>query len=264
MLDRLRKLVVVLAAVASVVGLLRPELYRDPEIIRAAWRPNDAVTAMIAVPLFAWSSMRARQGSIRARLVELGVLHYFAYDFAFYLFGAALNVLFPVYAVLIACSSWAIVLSTRELNLAEVPRFRARGVAAWLLIVAIGLSTTWLAQWIVALTRTTEPSRVDLTPEFVRFAAGIDLTLMVSFLLAGALLLFRRNAWGLVIGAAIGVSGALYNLVLAGSALAQMERGGSGEWPMLALWSALGIGCAFAAYRVLRRPAICFAEFARR
>jgi hypothetical protein len=117
MLVHMRKLVAILAMLASVIGLFRPDVYRDAEIIRAAWRPNDAVTPLVAVPLFWWSSQRARDGSVRAKLVELRVLHYFLYDFAFYLFGATLNVLFPLYAATVALAFWAIVLAIRELDL---------------------------------------------------------------------------------------------------------------------------------------------------
>jgi hypothetical protein len=262
MLAHLRKLVPTLAALASVVGLLRSEVYRDVDVIRAGWRANDGITLLVAVPLFLWASHRARNGSVRGRLVEIGVLHFLAYDFAFYLFGAALNVLFPVYVALVAGSFWTIVLALRELDLRDVPRSRASGVVAWMLFVALGLTTTWTAQWLVALLRTTEPGRFDLTPEFVRVVAAVDLTMLVSFLVPGALLLRKGSPWGVVIAAAVCVSGALYNLVLAGGTLVQIQMGLSGGWPMLALWCALGVGCAIAAGRLLRRPVVCFAESA--
>lgn len=260
MLRRLRDIVAILAALASIVGLSRPEVYRDPELISAAWRPNDAVTLLVAVPLLLWASGRARNGSVRGRLVELGALHYLLYDYAFYLFGAELNVLFLVYAAIVTCSGWAIVLALREIDLGTVPRHRARGVAAWLLFVAAGLTATWIAQWTVAMTRTTAPGRFDVTPEFIRVVAAVDLTMMVGLLVPAAMLLRRRKVWGTVLGTMLGVSGALYNLVLAGGTIVQIRHGLAGARPMLALWIGLATGSAIATYRLLRRPAVCFAE----
>lgn len=260
MLVRLRSVVALLAALASIVGLLRPEIYRDPEVIAKAWQPNDAVTLLVAVPLLLWSSDRARNGSARGRLVELGALHYMLYDYAFYVFGAELNVLFLVYAAIVMTAGWSIVLALREIDLGTVPRHRARGVAAWMLFVAAGLTATWIAQWMVAMTRTTAPGRFDATPEFIRVVAAVDLTLMVALLVPAAMLLRRRKVWGTVLGAMLGVSGALYNLVLAGGTLVQIRMGLAGARPMLALWIALAAGSAIAAYRLLRRPVVCFEE----
>jgi hypothetical protein len=55
--------------------------------------------------------------------------------------------------------------------------------------------------------------------------AGIDLTLMVSVLVPGAVWLWRRRPWGLVVATAVTVSGALYNVVLAAGTLVQIRAG---------------------------------------
>lgn len=50
----------------------------------------------------------ARRGSGRAQLVWLGMLAYTLYNYAFYLFGAAFNSLFLVYAALFTLSVFAL------------------------------------------------------------------------------------------------------------------------------------------------------------
>ncbi len=241
--------VAVLAAGASLIGLLAPDVYRDQEPIRSGWIASDAVTLFLVVPimLVAWH----RASDAAARLVLLGTLHYTLYGYAFYLFGATLNALLPLYAAIVACSigALAITLSTSDAPALEP---RARGVAAWMSFVATGLTITWIAQWLVALLRTAAPTRFDLTPEFVRTTAALDLTLMVAWLAVGAVLLWRRRVLGLVLGVALMVSGALYNVVLAAGTIVQARMGMTLALPMLGLWVALAIGCAIAAARLLR------------
>jgi len=87
--------VVVLAQ--SSLGLLLPHQYRDAEWINAGWTGNDWTTLVLAVPLLSIAPRLARRGSVAVLLVWLGVLGYAAYNGAFYLFGAALNVFFPLY-----------------------------------------------------------------------------------------------------------------------------------------------------------------------
>jgi hypothetical protein len=78
-----------------------PAQYRDVEWIRATWYGNDWVTLAVAVPLMLIGRVRARAGSARGLLLWLGVMGYAAYNYAFYLFGAALNVFFPLYVALL-------------------------------------------------------------------------------------------------------------------------------------------------------------------
>jgi hypothetical protein len=248
-----------LAASAALTGLLIPDLYRDTGLILEGWRPNDAVTALLVFPIFLLARRGALQGSLHARLVWLGTLHYLAYNDCFYLFGAALNPLLLVYAAVLGLSLWSIALAASETDAPAVaaalaPRAPVRRLATWMLFVALGLGVTWTAQWLVALLRTTPPGRFDTTPEFVRLVAALDLTLMVGLFAPAAVLLLRRRPWGFVLAAALNVSAALYNLVLTGGTLAQIRAGLPGAWPLLALWIFLGGGSALAALALLRAP----------
>jgi hypothetical protein len=253
----LSRIVALLVAVACVAGLAAPRLYRDAPLIRDGWIANDAVTLFLALPVLVVASRRAAAGSLRAYLVWIGALHYVLYDYCFYVFGASLNALLLVYVAIVALASWSLVLGIAELDpravaatLRDPP---ARRVAAWMLFMAVGLGGTWIAQWLVALLRTEPAQRFDLTPEFVRVVAGIDLTLMVSVLVPGAAWLWRRRPWGLVVAGALTVSGALYNVVLAAGTLVQIRAGLAGAWWLLALWSVLCAGCVVSAAALLRR-----------
>ena len=98
---RLPVVLAVLMAAQAAAGLAVPGLYRDTGWIRAAWVGNDAVTLLVAVPLLVTAVVGARRGSGRAALAQVGLLGYAAYNYAFYLFGATLNAMFPLYAALV-------------------------------------------------------------------------------------------------------------------------------------------------------------------
>src|SRR5687767_1322755 len=80
-----------LMLVQSILGLLFQEQYRDAEWIKATWFGNDWVTLILAVPLLIVAIIMANGGSRRGQLVWLGMLGYAFYNYAYYLFGAALN-----------------------------------------------------------------------------------------------------------------------------------------------------------------------------
>ena len=84
----------------------RGRLVRSYVVTDGRARPTrntlDLVTLLVAVPALILSGRKARSGSVRAHLVWLGVVAYAGYNYAFYLFGAALNALFLVYAAILA------------------------------------------------------------------------------------------------------------------------------------------------------------------
>jgi len=65
--------------------------------VLATWFGNDWVTPAIALPLLTTGLLLDRRGSICGRLLWLGALGYAVYNYAFFLFGAALNSFFPLY-----------------------------------------------------------------------------------------------------------------------------------------------------------------------
>jgi len=96
--------VAVLMGSQSVLGLSLPGEYRDVEWIRATWFGNDWVTLILSLPLLGISLVLARRGAVRGQVLGLGMLGYSTYNYGFYLFVAALNAFFPLYAILLVLS----------------------------------------------------------------------------------------------------------------------------------------------------------------
>lgn len=206
----------VLMASQAVLGLMVRRAYRDNERIVALWLGNDAITLAVAIPLLVVAVWLGRRGSSRGVLLWLGILGYAIYNYAFYLFGAALNAFFPLYVVLLVLPVVLLVgaLSTTEVRglgarvAAQGPR---RLVGGYLIAVATMLGVVWLVMW-GAYVFAGRPTPVG--PEEFRLVAALDLTLMVPALTIGGALLWRGHPWGPVIGSIAAVQGALYLLVL--------------------------------------------------
>ena len=109
-----------LMAVQSLLGLVLPGQYRDVEWIRTTWFGNDWVTLVVAVPLLVIALRLASRGSLRGQLLWLGMLGYGAYNYAFYLFGAALNVFFPLYAMLLVLSVAGLILALSRIDVSTL------------------------------------------------------------------------------------------------------------------------------------------------
>ena len=239
----------VLMALQSVLGLQRPEAYRDVEWIKATWYGNDWITLIGAVPLLAIGVLHARRGSVRGWLVVLGISAYAIYNYAFYLFGAALNVFFPLY---VGCLLLGVVTLGSAVSRCDLARLASlfadwtpvRLIGGYLVSVATGLAALWLGMW-GAFAFAGRPTPVE--PEAFKVVAALDLCLMVPALACGGVLLWRRRPMGYLVATVAAIQGALYLLVLSVNAAIAISRGlaaAPGELPM---WAPLALFTTIAA-----------------
>lgn len=248
--DGASRTLLVLMVAQSSLGLLRPGLYRDAGWTRATWFGNDLVTLVVAAPLLALALRAERAGSVRARHLRYGILGYAAYNYAFYLLGATLNVCFPLYVagVLLAAVALHAALHAPEAARPALPwRAVRRGVGGFLVGVAIGLAAVWLAMWAAhVLGGRATPGG----PEVFRLVAALDLTLMVPALALGGACLWRGTPRSAAIAATASVQGALYLLVLSLNALLLARQGLASEGELLT-WAPLALCTATAAATLL-------------
>jgi len=227
--------VVVLAQ--SSLGLLLPHQYRDAEWIKAGWTGNDWTTLVLAVPLLSIAPRLARRGSVAGLLVWLGVLGYAAYNGAFYLFGAALNVFFPLYVAAFLLAMTTLILILARVDGASVagafrPTTPVRMIGGYFSFVGSGLASVWIALWAgyVFAGRST-----PIEPEAFKLVAALDLLFMTAALVSGGILLWRQDSWGYVIAPIAGIQSSLYLLVLSVNSIVAIGRGlvtAPGEFPM--------------------------------
>lgn len=95
--------------------------YRDIDWVALGWLGNDSVTLVLVCPLLAVALSRGRRNRPRWQVVRLGVLGYAVYNYAFYMLGASLNAMFPLYVALFVAAVIALV--------SELPAARIRILA---------------------------------------------------------------------------------------------------------------------------------------
>jgi hypothetical protein len=251
--DRMAALLAALMLGQSLLGLLLSNHYRDVEWIKATWYGNDWITLVAAVPLLSIGLLRAARESVRGRLLVLGMVGYAVYNYAFYLFGAALNVFFPLYVVSLLLGTLTLGFSLSRLDVTAVANAvrhdaPVRLVGGYLVFVAMGLAAVWFGMW-GAYAFAGRPTPIE--PEAFKIVAALDLSLMVPALAVGGVMLWRRTSWGYVIATIAAIQGALYLLVLSVNSAIAIERGlvsGPGELP---IWGPLAIFTATAAILLL-------------
>ena len=239
---RLSTALAVLMAIQAVTGLSLQRYYKDAGWIRATWFANDWVTAVVAVPLLSIGLVRAARGSVRGELLSFGLSAYAAYNYSFYLFGAALNPFFLIYVVAFVLAVGALVLGLSQIDVVRVAgNVRAtvpvRIVAGSLVLIGMGLACVWIGMWAAYVFA----GRPTVEPNAFRLVAALDLTLLVPVLTVGGGLLWRRKPWGYVLAAIASIQGALYLLVLSVNSAVAIHRGITPAPGELPLWGALAV-----------------------
>jgi len=251
---RIALLLLALMLAQSLLGLSLPDQYRDAAWVRATWYGNDWVTLLGAVPLL-WVGIRtAASGSVRGLLLMLGMAGYAFYNYAFYLFGAALNVFFPLYVLsfLVGIATLGLLVSQLDVNTfarsfrAETP---VRLIGGYLVFVAVGLAVVWLGMW-GAFAFAGRPTPVE--PDAFKVVAALDLSLMVPALAVGGGLLWKRRPWGYLIATIAAIQGALYLLLLSVNSAIAISRGLAAAPGELPIWGPLAVFTTLAAVVLVR------------
>jgi hypothetical protein len=227
----------------SLMGLSLSGHYRDVDWIKATWFGNDWVTLVVAVPLLLTAIFWSGLGSTRAVLLWLGILGYAAYNYAFYLFGAVLNVFFVLYVLNLLLAVIAMVVALSTIDVAGLAssfgtRTPVRTIAGCLVSVGIGLAFVWIGMWAAYVFAGQRP---PVEPEVFKLVAALDLSLMVPALTFGGVLLWRRTPWGYIIASIAIIQASLYLLVLSVNSLVAIRRGFAHAPGELPIWGPLTI-----------------------
>ncbi len=229
-------------AAQALLGRLLEGQYRDVAWIRVTWFGNDLVTLFLAVPLLVTALVLVRRGSARALVLWLGLLGYGAYNYAYYMLGAAINTFFPLYVVLLVLSVVTLILLVSRIDAAHDVALGAqtpvRAIGAYFVFVAAGLSVVWFGMW-AAYVFGGRPTPVE--PEAFKLVAALDTSIMVSVMAFGGVLLWRRHAWGGVVAGIAGIQGSLYLIVLSVSASVAINRGLAAAPGELPVWGVLAV-----------------------
>ncbi|TVR58839.1 MAG: hypothetical protein EA426_09070 [Spirochaetaceae bacterium] len=175
-------------------------------------------------------------------------MQYAFYNYAFYLFGAALNVFFLVYVALFVLSGITFVSGLFGLDVSAVgesvsPKAPLRFVAAYMFVWAAVLGVAWVAQSLVFAFTGAVP---EIGEEPFRLIAALDLVLVVTPVAFGAVCLWKRSGWGVIIAIVMNVKGAIY----AGMLLtAGLVWGGD---DLIGLWAFFMVGSLLSLFLLMK------------
>ncbi|MFZ5807706.1 MAG: hypothetical protein ACOY16_00340 [Chloroflexota bacterium] len=243
--------------VASGWGVFGSYVYRDNLLVRSGWYGNDLVTLLLAVPLLAIAYILARKQSPRGTVLWLGMLAYTFYNYAFYLFGAAFNQLYLVYALILILSTLGLIqgLASSDIKvvlcLVVVGRVH-RAVGIFIIVVSLILGSFWIATSANYVLTGQLPAMVIAVEHPTNVTAALDLWLVVSFGLLAGMWLWWRRAWGYVISAIWTVKGAVYMTALSAAAIATYASGATEDLSQLGLWVPIGAGSVIGRLLLLR------------
>jgi hypothetical protein len=221
-------LVVALMAVASVAGLFLGGLYPDGAWAREAFRGGDLVTLVLAVPLLLGALIFSARGSRRAQVVWVAVLGYSIYNYGYYVFGAEFNDVFLLHIAIMLMSIFALALLAPRVDVAGIAaRIRGGAAARWVgaFLVLVGLGQGGLWAFLVVRFALTGELLADIPVDGQHLVFALDLGLLVPTRVVAGILLFRRTAVGLLVGAAASLFGLVYQVNLQTAAVFQDADG---------------------------------------
>jgi hypothetical protein len=152
-----------------------------------------------ALPLFAAAIVLSQRNVLRGRLGLCGMLFYFVYKYLMYAVMVAFNPLFLVYVAIFALSALAFFLNLGGIEVTRLPahiaaRFPRRLFIGFTLVMSAALVLLWLGRIIPYTLAGRFPDEFGGLTTLVTQA--FDLGMVVPLLLATAILLWRRSAWG--------------------------------------------------------------------
>jgi hypothetical protein len=210
-----------LMLVASAVGVFVEGLYTDQAWGREAFRGGDVITLVVAVPTLIAALALSARGSLRAQVVWIGMLAYTAYNYAYAVFGTRFNDVFLVHIAILSLSLFALACSVPNLDreaIADALRSerRAKLVGAFLVIVGVLQGALW--GFLIVRNAITGEVLHDIPVAGQHLVFALDLGFLMPLLIVAGVLLYRQRPIGYVLGAAMAVMGAIYqvNLMIAG------------------------------------------------
>ena len=203
-----RRLSVALATVSALTGVASFTFWqvfsRDVPAGVGNLRGTALALVAIGLPILMVAMDEAERGSMRARLVWLACLAYFAYNAMMFCFASHFNAFFLLYTTMLALSFWAIVALVPTIDLAALSRaataMPVRSISVYLVACLALFAGLWLAAVIPATITNSMPQAIldaGLTQNTVWV---LDFAFTFPLMLVGARWLWQRKAWGYVVG----------------------------------------------------------------
>ena len=260
--SRFTWMVCVFTTLISFMGIFMNDFYRDNDLIKSVWRGNDVITLFIALPLLLFSMRQVLKNPskhIKLLFVWMGCLWYMIYNYVFYVYGAAFNIFFLGYILIIVASTLGLLHGLLAIK-KEIPHIISennlqrsyKGTSIFLLFFGTFIGGMWIALSASFLFTGVVPTAITQTdhPTGVVFAS--DLIFLVTPLILLSYYVSKKNIWAIILTPIILVKCSLYPLVLVVAGIfAYIE---TGYYDVLTpFYLLLGSGAAYVLLTILRR-----------
>lgn len=225
-------IIIILAAVSSVVGLLSHDgggqhvitsvngekvtlygrgIYKNDSIsVVAQGKAQDLVTLILGIPMLIISMVILRKESLRGKLLLTGTLGYFLYTYMSYTFLWNFNYLFLVYVIIMSCSLFAFILSIIEIDISNMKnnftdKLPSKLIGGFQIFIGIAIGLMWFGKIAQALKMRTAPDGLEHYTTLV--IQGMDLGIVMPFAILSGILLIKKNNYGYLMSSIIIVKG---------------------------------------------------------
>ncbi len=249
-------LTLLLAVVATGVGLFVPKFYGDAEVLLPQLYGQDLLTLVVAVPALAVALYHAYQGSLRGYVVWLGVTGYLLYTYASYAFLTAFNQLYLVYVALFALTLFTLIAGIARIDPTDLSKaldgHPVRGYVAFQALVAGLLALLWLADVGPASLAGTRPPSIAETTLPVPVIQSLDLGVVIPSFALSAALLWKQRAWGYVFTGVLLVKGTTLGLAVLAMIAFMLRAGQTVPLPQIVLFALLSLAGLVLTVRFVR------------
>lgn len=102
-------LILILMAIASILGLIKPQAIYPSEDLLQSFLPNDVLMLFIGVPILLGSIWLTRRGRLVGLLLWPGALFFVLYNYLTYTLAMPLNVAYLLHLTLLALSGYTLI-----------------------------------------------------------------------------------------------------------------------------------------------------------
>ena len=235
-----------LTLVSCALSIIKNDIYEDGSWANAQWLGQDVVTLFLAFPLLMVSLNHGIvNDNQKWKLINAGVLLYFAYTYSFFMFAANLTFLYLFHLPIFGLSVISLVMSC--VDIFGTPRgffLEKKGlrkvIILYLGFIALFVATLWLTDIFAHLTN---PEHISDTPDGKAplIIYSLDLAIILPLMILSAIHLFKGTQTGYKLTGIILVKTSTLGFALMAMALSMYIQKLSPDYFLIALWSVIGI-----------------------
>jgi hypothetical protein len=239
-------IIIVLTFLSTLVGITNNDIYLDGQWINAQWLGQDLVTLVVVLPLLWWSFKKMlRHDEVKWMLVYAGIMFYFVYTYAFFVFEAHLTVLYFFHLPIFSFSIFSFLISLKYIfdshdSLVGVNDKLRGSIAGYLLLISGMIALIWLSQIFSFLFDPTY--ELDFpNDEVPMIIYSLDLAIVIPLMLMSSALLYTKKRIGYLLTGIMLVKTSLLGLALLGMSISLWIQDLSTDYFLLCIWAGVVI-----------------------